>query len=382
MESNAQNTPTPEETPTPPVETVETTTPPAQATTPPAPAVSGATPPPSEPNLFEKYLARFRAWVDENPKRAAIWGGVIVLLILSLIIRAPSPHVALSGEPLMPGGWFSNTLLTTLLVDIVILVLAYLAGSNMKLVPSGLQNAMEALLEYLFNLAESVAGHRATTFFPWAATVFLFVLVSNYFGLLPGVGSIGFYHIEEHASAPLAGQLAMADGKLLLAEEGEADHGEGDHGEEEGHGPHFVPLFRAPSADLNVTFALAIATMVMVQVQGVRALGAGYFRKFWNPSGQGFMKGINIFVGILEAVSEVSRILSFAFRLFGNIFAGEVVLATVAFLVTFLIPIPFYALEILVGAVQALVFAMLALVFFTMATISHGHDDHHAEGHH
>ena len=369
MESNAQNTPTPEETPTPPVETVATT-PPAQATTTPAPAASGATPPPSEPNLFEKYYARFRAWVDENPKRAAIWGGVIVLLILSLIIRAPSPHVALSGEPLVPGGWFSNTLLTTLLVDIVILVLAYLAGSNMKLVPSGLQNAVEALLEYLYNLAESVAGSRATTFFPWAATIFLFVLVSNYFGMLPGVGSIGFFHIEEHASAPLAGQLAMADGKLLLAEEGEA------------HGPHFVPLFRSPSADLNVTFALALATMVMVQVHGVRALGAGYFRKFWNPTGDGFMKGINIFVGILEAVSEVSRILSFAFRLFGNIFAGEVVLATITFLVTFLVPIPFYALEILVGAVQALVFAMLALVFFTMATISHGHDEHHAEGHH
>ncbi len=372
MESNAQNTPTPEETPNPPVETVETTTPPpAQVAPTPAPVSSAATPPPSEPNFFEKLYNRFRAWVDENPRRAAITGGVIVLLLLSLIIRAPSPHVALSGEPLMPGGWFSNTLLTTLIVDIVILVLAYLAGSNMKLVPTGLQNAMEALIEYLFNLAESVAGHRATTFFPWVATIFLFVLVSNYFGMLPGVGSIGFYHIEEHASAPLTGQLAMADGKLLLAEEGE-----------EGHGPHFVPLFRSPSADLNVTFALAIATMVMVQVHGVRALGASYFRKFWNPSGQGFMKGINIFVGILEAVSEVSRILSFAFRLFGNIFAGEVVLATIAFLVTFLVPIPFYALEILVGAVQALVFAMLALVFFTMATISHGHDEQHAEGHH
>jgi F-type H+-transporting ATPase subunit a len=94
------------------------------------------------------------------------------------------------------------------------------------------------------------------------------------------------------------------------------------------------------------------------------------------------MKGINIFVGILEAVSEVSRILSFAFRLFGNIFAGEVVLATMAFLITFLVPVPFYVLELLVGAVQALVFAMLALVFFTMATASHDHGDEHHEAAH
>jgi F-type H+-transporting ATPase subunit a len=117
--------------------------------------------------------------------------------------------------------------------------------------------------------------------------------------------------------------------------------------------------------------------MFMVQVHGIRALGGGYFRKFWNTSGHGFMKGINVFVSILELISEVSRIISFGFRLFGNIFAGEIVLATMAFLVAFLIPLPFYLLEILVAAVQALVFMMLALVFFTMATISHAHGDEH-----
>ena len=122
--------------------------------------------------------------------------------------------------------------------------------------------------------------------------------------------------------------------------------------------------------------------MVMVQVWGVRMQGGAYFRKFFNFSGPtGFMKGINGFVGILELISEVSRILSFGFRLFGNIFAGEVVLATMAFLVTFFIPMPFYLLEVFVGFVQALVFMMLTLVFFHMATLGHGGDGHHEEHH-
>ena len=148
--------------------------------------------------------------------------------------------------------------------------------------------------------------------------------------------------------------------------------------DEEEHGK-FVPLLRAPSADLNMTFALAIATMVMVQIWGVRFLGGSYFRKFFNFSGpNGFMKGINAFVGILELISEFARILSFGFRLFGNIFAGEIVLATMAFLIAFLLPVPFYVLEVFVGFVQALVFMMLTLVFFQMASIGHGgHDEHH-----
>jgi F-type H+-transporting ATPase subunit a len=334
---------------------------------PPAPTIPPDPNQPEQQNYFQRSWARFQNWVRSNPRRATIAGITILLFLLSFVIRAPVPHVALSGEPLMPGGWFTNTLLTVIIVDIILILVAILVGTRMKLVPSGLQNVMEAIIEYLYNLAESVARRRAATFFPWAATLFLFILVSNYSGLIPGVASIGYYHEYESHADTLGGQLAMADGKLLLAEEGAAYH--------------FVPLFRAPSADLNVTFALSIATMVMVQVHGVRTLGGGYFRKFWNPSGQGFMKGINIFVGLLEVVTEVSRILTFAFRLFGNIFAGEVVLATMAFLITFLIPVPFYVLELVIGAVQALVFAMLALVFFTMATISHGHDEHHDEQH-
>lgn len=345
---------------------------------------------------------RVMNFINENPRRAMLIGGALVLIIISFFIPVPQPHVSIAAEPILEDGpsWLTNGLITTFIVDIVLLLMAYAATAKMNLVPSGWQNAMEAVVEYLYGLAEGVAGKAASTYFPWVATIFLFVVISNWSGLLPGVGSIGFFHTGGHAvegehgteehmeEAPVEGeetegdshgalwssQLAMVDGNLLLVETADAAAAPV-AAEEDGHGK-FVPLFRAPSADLNVTLALALATMVMVQVHGVRALGGSYFHKFWNTSGQGFMKGINIFVSILEIISEFSRIIAFTFRLFGNIFAGEVVLATMAFLVAFLVPLPFYLLEILVGVVQALVFMMLALVFFSMATISHG-DEHH-----
>lgn len=337
---------------------------------------------------------RIMSFINENPRRAMIIGGSVLMIIISMFIPVPEPHVALSGEPLFETGpsWFTNSVLTTIVVDLLLILFAYLATRKMNLVPSGLQNLMEAVVEYLYGLAESVSGKAASTYFPWAATLFLFLVLSNWSGLIPGVGSIGFFHTGEHAvngeehpaeepaeggdshGAVFNNRLAMVDGNLTLVAAADAAAAV-PAAEEEGHAK-FVPLFRAPSADLNVTFALAIATMVMVQVHGVRALGGGYFRKFWNTSGEGAMKGVNIFVSVLELISEISRILTFAFRLFGNIFAGEVVLATMAFLVAFLVPLPFYILEVLVGAVQALVFMMLALAFFTMATISHG-DEHH-----
>lgn len=328
-------------------------------------------------NLWE----RFKAWVQANPVRAGIWAGAIILLILGFIIPVPPPHVALSGEPIFSDGpdWLTNSMITTLVVDIIIILMAILATARMKLIPSGWQNVMEMVIEALYGLSESIAGRYARRFFPWVATIFLFVLISNWSGLIPGVGSIGYEHhgatpsIEagEHALA-VDRQLAMADGSLVLVEPAA---GVAQEEAEEEHAT-FVPLFRAPSADLNMTFALALVVMVMVQVWGVRELGGNYFRKFYNVSGQGAMRWINAFVGLLELISEFSRILAFGFRLFGNIFAGEIVLATMAFLIAFLLPIPFYVLEIFVGFVQALVFMMLALVFFTMATISHGHDEH------
>jgi len=340
-------------------------------------------------NFLKGLGEKMMAFINANPRRAMLIGGALVLIIISFFIPVPQPHVSLAAEPIFESGlgWFTNSVLTTLVVDLILILIAVSATRKMNLVPSGLQNTMEAIVEYLFGLAESVAGRAAITYFPWVATIFLFVVISNWSGLIPGVGSIGFFHSgehaiegEEHAEEGSHGllfdqQLAMVDGSPVLVQAADAAAAVVT-AEEEGHGK-FVPLFRAPSADLNVTFALAIATMVMVQIHGVRALGGSYFRKFWNTSGHGFMKGINVFVGILELISEFSRIIAFGFRLFGNIFAGEIVLATMAFLVAFLVPLPFYLLEILVGAVQALVFMMLALVFFTMSTISHAHGDEH-----
>jgi F-type H+-transporting ATPase subunit a len=330
------------------------------------------------------------AWVEANPRRAAIWGAALLLFIIGLFVPVAEPHVALSGEPIFSNGpwWLTNSILTTLIVDVVIILLALLATVRMKLIPSGVQNFMEMVIEYLYDLSESIAGRNAQKYFPWVATVFFLVIVSNWSGLIPGVGSIGFYHgaanvDEEHqeeAAAPALyadRQLAMADGNLLVVLPAPVPQ-EDEHAEPAAEAEHakFVPLFRSPSADLNMTFALAITIMVMVQVWGISALRGNYFRKYFNASGQGFMRGINAFVGILELISEFSRVIAFGFRLFGNIFAGEVVLATMAFLITFLLPVPFYLLEVFVGFVQALVFMMLALVFFSLATMSHGHDEH------
>lgn len=344
--------------------------------------------------------------IQSSPRTSTmIFFGVLLLLIsilMKIIGAVPTPHVSIGAEPLFDGGWVTNSFIHTIIVDIILIALAYFATRRMQLIPSGLQNFVEAVIEYLYSFCESVAGHNARRDAPWALTVFLLIIISNWTSLIPGVGSIGIRHIpahqedgeggegedsqsdDSHGLAPnqievagtilnLDDQLAMSDASMIVSES--AAENSAPIEAEEGHGK-FVPLLRPPSADLNFTFALAIATMVMVQVHGVRALGAGYFKKFWNTSGKGAMKGVNIFVSVLEFISEVSRILTFAFRLFGNIFAGEVVLATMAFLIAFLLPIPFYFLELFVGFVQSMVFMMLALIFFSLATVSHDADHH------
>lgn len=296
--------------------------------------------------------------------------GIIVLLVLSVVpfFNAPPPHVELAAEALLENGpkWFTNGLLTTLLVDLIIILMAVFAVSRMKEVPGAWQNIVEMLVEGMWNLTQSIAGHGSANsrkFFPWVITIFIFVLVSNYIGLLPGFGSIGIYHspAESHAQTELGNQLAMAGAEAVAVAAAE----------EEGK-PVLVPLFRSPSADLNMTLALALISVFMTQFYGVQALGIRYFTKFFkNP----FKDGMGAVVGFFELIAEISKIISFSFRLFGNIFAGEVVLLVMAFLVTFLLPSIFYGLELFIGFIQALVFMLLTLAFFTMATVSH--DDHH-----
>jgi F-type H+-transporting ATPase subunit a len=142
-----------------------------------------------------------------------------------------------------------------------------------------------------------------------------------------------------------------------------------------------IPFLRPPATDLNFTLALALVAVVMAQVFGVQAQKLGYFKKFFDLSGfkQGAGMGlIQVFVGLLELVSEFARIISFSFRLFGNIFAGEVLLLVLAFLIPYIVSLPFYALEGFVGFIQGFVFFMLALVFFTLAIQGHhGEEEHH-----
>lgn len=310
---------------------------------------------------------------------------IVALFVLSSLLglKVPSPVVSLAAEPVFHIGplTITNAVLTAWIIMILLIILALLTtrrmpknldqASNQDLVPSGLQNFMEIVIEALYNMSHSIGGRWTPKFFPIVATIFIFVLVSNWMGLLPGFGSIGILeppHAEGEAGF-------IANGAILTGVEApEPAHGE--HGE----GYILVPFFRPPSTDLNFTIALGLMVVILSQYFGVKALGPGYFKKFFDLSGfkQGAFNGVvGIFVSVLELISEIARVLSFGFRLFGNIFAGEVLLGVMAFLIPYIASLPFYGLEVFVGFIQAAVFMMLALVFFVMATVGHGHEEHH-----
>ncbi|MDP3963646.1 MAG: F0F1 ATP synthase subunit A [bacterium] len=227
----------------------------------------------------------------------------------------------------------TNTLLMAWLAMGVLIAFALVVHRVLKPLPeSGVQNFAEAVVDGAVSFIESAVGSRkdAERFFPVVATIFFFVLVSNWMGIFPGVGSIGFHEATEH-------------------------------------GEVFAPLFRSANSDVNMTLALAIVAVATTHIMGVAAIGffkhAGKFINFSNP--------ILFFVGLLELVGEVAKMVSFSFRLFGNIFAGEILLTVIAFLVPYIAPLPFLGLELFVGFMQALVFAMLTLVFLTIATAEH-----------
>lgn len=248
-------------------------------------------------------------------------------------------NISINAEPLfqIAGIQITNSIVVSWFVSGFLILLALKISKSIILKGriSKLQLVVELIIDGLYNLSISIAGSKKTkVFFPYIATFFFFILISNWTGILPGAGTLGITRIV--------------------------------HGEE-----IFVPYLRAPTADINTTLALSLVTMFMVQVYGFKYLGIKYLKKFFN-----FTNPINAFVGILELVSDISKIISFTFRLFGNIFAGEVLLAVMAFLVPVLVPIPFLGLEIFVGIIQALVFGMLTLVFFNIATLPHGGEEH------
>lgn len=361
-------------------------------------------------------------WQNKTVQLIAL---IVVLIVLgSIYLRFELPVVSVAAEKLPGWGGITNSLLTSWVVIIIIGVVAYLGTRHMALIPSGLQNVLEFMIETLYNLTESVAGSKwAPKFFMVPATIFIYVLVSNWIGLFPGLMGVGIcapHHYETHAEAS-HGEDDAHDSNEDHAKEEDAhsdDNKDDAHAEDDAHvaessggfmvgttcdeGEHIIPFFRSPSADLNNTLMLALVTQFMAQFFGITALtGAGYASKFFiidgikaafepdadgNPKPRGSMIGelvmglINFFVGVLELLSEFIKVIAFTFRLFGNIFAGEVMLIVLTFLVPLLLTIPFIGFEIFVGLVQAFIFFILSVAFYSVAVTSHDHD--HEDGHH
>ncbi len=254
----------------------------------------------------------------------------------------------------------TNTLFCTWITIVLVVIIVYFGTRKRDLIPAGFQNFVEWGVEGIQNLVLGAVGkEKGRKFFPLVGTFFFFALFANILDIFPGIDTIGWVNLTQVNAAHL-----RPPGSFLLF---------GDYTS------MIVPWFRPPTSDLNVTFSMALISVVVTQIFGFVTLGAGkhlgkYF-KFKELFTHGFQGPIEFFVGLVELITEISRLLSFAFRLFGNIFAGSAVLAVFAFLLPALADIVFIPFEIFVALVQALVFALLTLVFMEMATTS----EHEAE---
>jgi F-type H+-transporting ATPase subunit a len=392
----------------------------------------------------------------KNPKTLAIVVGALALLVVGfLFFKSPKPIIEIKAETIADIGPFPlvNTYVTSLTVLIVLIVVAFLATRKIKLIPTGLQNAVEAIMEVMFNICINTAGEKnGRRFFPVIMTIFTFIWVANWMALLPFFNAIGTvekvnaaeFHKEavvfgrsagisfiknnqkalefevdtskcslyvapaagmtaaeadeKHASC-ITGQRALAMAEKIDKKEntqsgvasctgapGDTTYDqclvhasdralEGLTADGKTLGV-LVPYFRSMNTDINSPLSIAIMAMIFIEFWGITTLGVfKYAAKFFNVSSP-----INFFVGILEFIAEIARIISFTFRLFGNMLAGEILLLVMTFLLPFLVAIPFYGLEVFVGVIQAFVFAMLTLVFAVLAVSSHeGHDDEHED---
>lgn len=286
-----------------------------------------------------------------------------------------TPHISLAAETLFTVGplHVTNSMLMMFIAMIAVFLGLRSVAARAKLVPAGrMQNLGEAVVEGLLGLVEGVAGKDlGRRIFPLIASLFLFILVANWMALLPGVGTIGFYEAEHHVEA-VAGTEAASKEKAAPATEAkpaakEATKAEGAATAAE-HGV-FVPFFRAANADLNMTVAMALIAVTLVQALGIRSHGiGGYLKELATPP---FLLPVHI-------ISELSRILSLSARLFGNIFGGEVFLVVIFFLFPLVIPLIPLGLEVFFGFIQAVLFSVLTLVYLSMAAAGHGsHDDEH-----
>jgi F-type H+-transporting ATPase subunit a len=270
-----------------------------------------------------------------------------------LTVKAPAPE--LPSETITHIGDYriTNSMITSWISMVVLIVLAWLGTRKMKLVPSGIQILVEYAVGSLLNFCNSIAGDKyGRRFFPIVATIFLFVFINAWTSLIPGYGSIVIHEGEK-----------------------------------------VVPLLRAANTDINFPLALALISFVFVEFYGIRVFGLRYFNKFIRVGQLGnffkelfhgkFSPGklafglIDVFIGILETISELLRNVSFTFRLFGNMTAGEILILIVTFLVPLVVTSVVYGFEMFIGFIQAIIFSSLTLIFATMAVSSHEEEEGH-----
>lgn len=320
-------------------------------------------------------MCLFAIWMFLLGQKWALVLPVVLLVECAFFWGRPIPNT-------LPSTWL------TMFILILIGVLYYRAlrkGGPL----SKFQATMESLGEGMLGFMKSAVGEKARDFFPLVATFFLFITLSNWCGILPGFGSVGVYvehHAEEYVEEAAAAEEHSEEAAVVE-----------EHGEEE-HEKELVPFFRSANAHLSTTLALAFFSVVTAQYFGFKMQGTSYLDKYLNfrasspkpdPATQQGLQGtvskvarvveigINGSVGLLEILLEALKVLPFSFRLFGNIFAGEVLLFVVSSLFVFVFPIIFLGLELFVGLIQGLIFAMLTLVFFSIATTSHHSDESH-----
>ncbi len=352
---------------------------------------------------------------------------------VALPVIVPAAEV-LTTNFLGSGIEVTNTLTSMIVVDILVILVAVVVGRRIRaqapdrFVPRGLSNVIEFLGQFLYDQAHGLLGKYTRAVFPLAASLFVFLLVANMIKLVPGVESIGIVACAEkdQTGYPLAGTITGSDGQILpqfgmslvnnaLELKGRA----GTKATEEDYqaciakyswavpplpkppekettpaaATHpttpdllaIVPFFRGLATDLNVPISLALIVFFMSELWGLRALGLPYLYKFVNLPALGHlnkkpMGAIDFVVGLVEIISELSRLVSLSFRLFGSIFAGSILLIVLSFLTAFLVPLPIYFLEIVIGMMQAYVFAILTIIYAQQAVTSH-HEGEHAEAH-
>jgi len=325
----------------------------------------------------------------DKPKSRWRWGTnrwiVLALIIAGIIFSIVFPPArplfevvpeAITGVlftlPRLGPISLTNTTFTLAIVCVILLLMAFFVKRSIKedtLIPKGIASFLDLLFEYLDDMTTSTAGKWAKAIFPFFATIVLVVVLSNWIELIPGAGSIGWLHHVEENGYPV---IELSSGISTLTTPPSPT----------GEGYQVVPFIRTPSTDLNFTLMLALVSVVMTQVIGFRAQGGKYFSKFFYTRTlftKPLFGAIDFLVSLLEAISEIMKVVSFSFRLFGNIVAGSILLLVVGSLLPVFLPSMVMMFEFFIGLIQAIVFGMLTMVFMSMAT--RGHEGEGEESH-